>query len=69
MNAHEKSQQTNRSRVMQTGLSLALITIAIALLIYMVTVEGELGALPLLLLVSGITWFAVARLRGRPRHG
>lgn len=69
MSVHEKIQQTGKKRVMHTALSMVLIAIAVALLIYMVTVEGELGALPLLLLVSGIAWLAVAQLRMRPRHG
>ena len=69
MDDREKIQQTGKKLVMHTVLSMLLIAIAVALLIYMIAVEGELGALPLLLLGSGIAWLAVARLRMRPRHG
>jgi hypothetical protein len=38
-------------------LSVLTILVGIALLIYMITVEDEPGALPLLLITVGIGWF------------
>ncbi len=46
-------------------ISLLLILLAIALLLYMIPVEGEPGALPLLLLLSGTVWFLINRYRIR----
>ena len=69
MDANERIPQAGTALVMHTVLSMLLIAIAVALLIYMITLEGEPGALPLLLLASGIAWLPVARLRMRPRHG
>ncbi len=68
MNVDEKVQQPGKRRVIHTTIAMVLIVVAVALLIYMITVEGELGALPLLLLVSGIIWLVVARFRMRPRE-
>ena len=42
----------------------SLITIlGIALIIYMVNIEGELGALPLFLVIAGIVWFFVTQYK------
>ncbi len=46
----------------RTG-SIITILLAIALLVYMITVEGELGALPLLLMLTGCIWFTVTQLQ------
>ncbi len=46
---------------------LAVLTIAIGavLLVYMVTVESEPGAIPLLLLVAGTAWLFLTRAKIR----
>ncbi len=67
MDAHDTIQDTNKKRVMHTVLSTLVIAVAVALLVYMITVEDELGAVPLLLLVVGTGWLIIARLRMRPR--
>jgi hypothetical protein len=54
--------------MIHTVLATLVVAVALALLIYMITVEGELGALPPMLLALGIGWLAIARLRMRPRH-
>lgn len=41
--------------------SILTIGLGIVLLIYMITVEGEPGALPLLLIIGGSIWFLVNR--------
>lgn len=53
----------------QLILSALTIAVGVLLLIYMVTVESEPGALPLLLIVSGIGWHLVTRRRTRPHEG
>jgi hypothetical protein len=47
----------------QRKVSLTIIGIGVALLVYMVVVESELGALPLLLLVVGTAWYMKTRLK------
>jgi hypothetical protein len=47
---------------------MALVAVGLALLVYMVTVESEPGAIPLLLVVAGVTWYFVARRRGRSKR-
>jgi hypothetical protein len=51
-----------------TALSLLVVALGVALLIYMITVEDEPGALPLALIVGGIAWLVIARVRIRPRE-
>lgn len=47
----------------QKTASLLILGIGLVLLVYMVTVEGEPGALPLLLILLGGGWYAITRLR------
>lgn len=49
----------------QKALSLLTVAIGIALLGYMVSVEGEPGALPLLMVTAGMVWYFVIRQRRR----
>lgn len=35
--------------------------LGIAVMIYMITTEGELGALPMILIILGILWFIINR--------
>lgn len=44
-------------------LSLLLIFLGIALIVCMITMEGELGALPLFLTLIGIVWFLITYYR------
>jgi cbb3-type cytochrome oxidase subunit 3 len=39
--------------------SLTVVFIGLVLLIYMITVESEPGALPLFLLLFGVVWFVI----------
>lgn len=52
---------------MQKKFSLATIGLGLALLVYMVTVEDEPGALPLAMIVLGSLWHFVDRTRLRSR--
>ena len=49
------------TRDLHTTLSALLIALALGLLAFMITVESEPGALPLLLLVVGLGWHVAAR--------
>ena len=51
----------------QKRIALGITLVGIALMVYMVTVESEPGALPLALVVGGLVWYFVAR--GRARRG
>jgi hypothetical protein len=50
---------------MQKALSLVTIAIGIALLCFMISVEGELGAIPLLTFIAGMVWHFVTQMRYR----
>jgi hypothetical protein len=50
---------------LQTRLSIVMTLIGVALLIMMIAVESEPGALPLLIIVLGVAWFCVTRVRSR----
>ncbi len=47
----------------QTIVAAAVTAVGIILLTYMISVEGELGAIPLLLLAVGISWLGLTRRR------
>lgn len=53
---------------MQTLLSLLTITIGIMLMIYMMVVESEPGAIPLGLIVIGAGWYFFTRYRIRAQN-
>jgi hypothetical protein len=50
---------------MQNIFSLITIAVGLILLVYMITVEDEPGALPLFLIVAGAAWYAWNRRRTR----
>jgi len=49
-------------------LSVLTIVLGVMLLIYMIVVESEPGAIPLLLIAVGTIWFLVLRTRLRSHH-
>jgi hypothetical protein len=49
----------------RTLFPILVLAIGLALLAFMVTVEGEPGALPLLLITVGGIWYGLARRRSR----
>lgn len=48
-------------------ISALIVAIGLALLVYMVTVESEPGAIPILLILAGVAWYLVARRRSSAR--
>ena len=61
-------ENAGSNRKVHALLSVLTILIGVALLIYMVTVEDEPGAVPLLLIVVGSGWYLVTRNRFRSRE-
>ena len=53
------------SRNMHTLFSMAVFVTGVVLLAFMILVEDEPGAIPLLLMAAGAAWFAATRLRTR----
>ena len=49
----------------QIGFSLILLSLGLLLLVYMIVVEDEPGAVPLFLVATGTIWFLIARFRLR----
>lgn len=47
----------------QRTLSIVLITVGLALMIFMITVEDEPGAIPLFMILCGTVWFYRTRLK------
>lgn len=58
-------ESTGRNRKVHAVLSALTVAVGILLLIYMITVEDEPGALPLLLVVLGSGWYFINRARSR----
>jgi hypothetical protein len=54
-----------KPRTMHTLLSVLTIAVGLVLMIYMIAVESEPSAIPLLLVVLGMGWYVVARVRTR----
>ena len=50
---------------LQKVLSTFTISIGLVLLIYMISVESEAGALPLLLIASGMIWYFITKAQNR----
>jgi hypothetical protein len=68
MDNDSTGQDTGRRAKVHTALATVTIVLGAILLAYMVTVESEPGALPLLLLVVGGVWLLVTRARIRSQH-
>lgn len=60
----EKSQKLK----MQTMLSVLLIVIGTLLLVYMIVVESEPGAIPLILILLGVGWYFILRYKVRSQY-
>lgn len=53
----------------QTVLPILTIALGVLLLVYMIIVEDEPGAVPLGLIVLGVGWLVATRVRGKRRRG
>jgi len=52
-----------------TIFSIATIFLGLLLLVYMIVVEDEPGALPLLIVIIGVAWFIINHLRNKKNSG
>lgn len=59
----------DRNRKAHAVLAALTVALGVVLLAYMVVVESEPGAIPLLLIVLGSAWYVVTRRRARSRRG
>jgi hypothetical protein len=69
MNSENTARDASKKLKVHTILSVLTFVIGLLLLIYMVSVESEPGAIPLLLVVLGTAWYLVTRARLRALHG
>lgn len=60
---------TVEKRKVHKVLSLLTIVTGAILMAYMIVVENEPGAIPLLLIVLGTGWYFITRARTRSHHG
>ena len=65
MTADARHPAPRDSLRLQSLLALVLIAVGLLLVAFMVVTEDEPGALPLLLVLLGIGWFALTRWRAR----
>jgi hypothetical protein len=57
-----KNENSQKLKLSKT-LSLLMIILGATLIIYMISIEGELGALPLFVILTGIVWFIINQYR------
>lgn len=69
MNAEDTARPRSERLRLHATLSAVVLGIGVLLLVYMITVESEPGALPLLLVVAGLGWQIATRLRMRSARG
>jgi len=62
-----KTDNTKKLK-MHSLLSVLTLVMGVALLIFMIVVEDEPGAIPLLLIVAGTGWYFITRNRIRSQH-
>lgn len=57
------NNESQQKSPVQRTLSIVLITVGLVLMIFMITVEDEPGAIPLFMILSGAVWFYRTRLK------
>lgn len=62
------NNELHQKSPVQRTLSIVLITVGLALMIFMITVEDEPGAIPLFMILCGTVWFFKIRLRNKIKH-
>lgn len=61
------SERTQKLKLQKIS-SIVIIMLGISLLSYMVVVEDEPGAIPLLMIVTGTGWYFITRTRIKSLH-
>lgn len=69
MDANDTARTTDDRLRVHALLSALIFLIGVGLLVYMIRVEGEPGALPLGLIAVGIAWNVATRVRRRALQG
>ena len=59
------NKESQQKSLVQRTLSILLMTLGLILMIFMITVEDEPGAIPLFMILSGIVWLYKTRLRNK----
>ncbi|MBR9916350.1 hypothetical protein GYB29_01355 [bacterium] len=59
------NKESQQKKPVQRTLSILLMTLGLILMIFMITVEDEPGAIPLFMILTGIVWFYKTRLRNK----
>lgn len=60
---------SNKRFRVQTALAAAVLALGLVLLATNIYVESEPGAVPLLIVLTGVAWLAITRYRARSQHG
>lgn len=68
MSTDNTTPNTMEKLKVHTILSVLTTVIGLVLMIYMIYVESEPGAIPLLLVVFGTGWYLITRVRIRSHH-
>ena len=63
MKADHSIQGTNKMPTLHILMPILLAVTGFALVAYMIPVEGELGGIPILLILAGVGWYLIARAR------
>ena len=56
-------KESNRKLLLYRTFSILTILLGLILMLYMIVVEDEPGALPLLLIIIGTAWFSIIQIR------
>lgn len=67
MSATDTLQQNGKGFAVHVAISMLLIALGVAGSVYMIVVEDDPPALPLLLFAAGVAWFILARRRLKRR--
>jgi|11_taG_2_1085331.scaffolds.fasta_scaffold00021_91 hypothetical protein len=59
------NKESQQKKPVQRTLSILLMTLGLILMIFMITVEDEPGAIPLFMILTGIVWFYKTRLKNK----
>ena len=68
MGTDDMIQHNSKKLSLHSILSLLTVTTGLVLLAYMISAEGEFGAIPLLLILLGTGWYFFTRTRSRSHH-
>jgi hypothetical protein len=68
MNTDNPIQDASKRSMLHILVPILLAVAGLVLMTYMIYAEGELGGIPILLIVAGVGWYLVARARVQSYH-